>query len=485
MSVLWTKTEVVAATGGKAVGTWPNNGAINGVSIDTRTLQPGDLFVALKDVRDGHDFVASALKAGAAAALVSHVPEGIDKDAPLLIVGDVLAALEDMARVARARTEARIVAVTGSVGKTSTKEMLRVVLARQGKTHVAEASYNNQWGVPLTLARMPKDTEFGVIEIGMNHAGEIAPLTKMTRPHVVMITTVAAAHLEAFENIESIAIEKASIMDGLEPGGVAVLNADTYTAAILVAKSIDVRVRSILFGEAGEEYQLKGISLSDDATIVQTEVNGAAGVFKISTAGRHFAMNGLGVLAVVEALGLDPAIAAIDLADWQPPAGRGTREAIFLDRGDSDQVLHLIDDAFNANPASMEAALEVLAAAKPQDGLGRIEKGRRIAILGDMLELGSGELMAHAGLADLPFIADLSVVHCVGPLMRHLWQALPAAQQGVWVASADEIAPNLHNLVDAGDVVLIKGSKGIKVSALVDVLRKLGHPANKLQNKDS
>lgn len=481
MSALWTSAEAAQATGGRAVGDW----SVSGVSIDTRTLKTGDLFVALKDVRDGHEFVGAALAAGAGAALVSHTPEGVAADAPLLIVPDVLAALEDLGRAARARTNAKIVAVTGSVGKTSTKDMLRVVLARQGKTHAAEASYNNQWGVPLTLARMPEDTEFAVVEIGMNHAGEIAPLAKMTRPHVVMITNVAAAHLEAFENIEAIAIEKASIMEGLEPGGVAILNADTYTAPILVAKSIDLRIRSVLFGEAGEEYQLKDIRLTDDATIVQMEVNGLAGVFKLSTAGRHFAMNGLGVLAVAEALGLDPAIAAIDLAEWQPPAGRGTREAIYLDKGDADQVLSLIDDAFNANPTSMEAALEVLAAAKPKDGLGRIETGRRIAILGDMLELGESEIFAHQGVADLPFIAEITVVHCVGPLMRHLWEALPAAQQGEWVESAADLAPRLHDLVDAGDVVLVKGSKGIKVSSLVDVLRKLGHPAATTENEES
>ena len=485
MSVLWTSVDAATATGGTVVGDW----SVDGVSIDTRTLKRGDLFVALKDVRDGHDFVAAALAAGAGAALVSHAPDDVAEDAPLLIVDNVLEALENMGRAARKRTGAKIVAVTGSVGKTSTKEMLRVVLERQGRTHVAEASYNNQWGVPLTLARMPQDTQFAVIEIGMNHAGETAPLAKLARPDVVMITTVAAAHLEAFDSIFDIAVEKASIMDGMEPGGVAVLNADIETSAILCAKTVDARVRDVMFGVHGDDFQLGEVTLSDDATIVETRIHGADGVFKISTAGRHFAMNGLGVLAVVDALGVDPAIAALDLAAWKPPAGRGTREAIYLDRGDEDQVLWLIDDAFNANPTSMAAALEVLAAAKPVDGLGRIETGRRIAILGDMLELGTDEDAMHAQIADLPYVADLAKVHCVGPLMRHLWERLPIGQQGEWVQSAADLGPRLHNLVDAGDVVLVKGSKGIKVSTLVDVLRKMGHPAlqavENMKNEDA
>lgn len=476
MSGLWTRAEAVAATGGRAIGEW----TVKGVSIDTRSLQPGDLFVALKDVRDGHDFVAAALNAGAAAALVSRVPDGVSHEAPLLIVPDVLEALEDLGRAARARTNAKIVAVTGSVGKTSTKEMLRVVLGAQGRVHVAEASYNNQWGVPLTLARMPKDSEFGVIEIGMNHPGETAPLAQMTRPHVIMITTVAAAHLEAFENIDGIAFEKASIMEGLENGGVAVLNSDIATTGILQEKAAVVGAKTVLFGATAPDYRLDDVSLADDATIVQAHICGEPCLFKISTAGRHFAMNGLGVLAVVEALGADRVVAAIDMAAWRPPAGRGTREKIFLDRGDARQVLHLIDDAFNANPTSMAVALEVLAASKPQNGLGRIVTGRRIAILGDMLELGAGEEDMHAQIAELSFIDQLTTIHCVGPLMRHLWAAIPAAQQGIWVNSADELAPEMHALIDAGDVVLVKGSKGIKVSRLVDVLRKLGHAAGNM-----
>ncbi|MYM55704.1 UDP-N-acetylmuramoyl-tripeptide--D-alanyl-D-alanine ligase [Thalassovita mangrovi] len=471
---LWTADEAAKATGGRATCDWQ----ADGVSIDTRTIRPGDLFVALKAARDGHDFVAQALEKGAAAALVSYVPEGVAEDAPLLIVPDVLKGLEDMGRAARARTDARVVAVTGSVGKTSTKEMLRTVLTGQGKTHAAEASYNNQWGVPLTLARMPRDTDFAVIEIGMNHAGEIAPLARMARPHVAMITTVAAAHLEAFENIEAIAREKAAIFDGLEPGGVAVTNGDLDTAPILEDAARQHGARIITFGEAARNHhRLTEVTLVDDVTVVRGRRWRSPILFKIMAAGRHFAVNAMGVMAVIHALRLDPTMAAADLARWQPPAGRGMRERIQLDPVTEDQALELIDDAFNANPTSMAAALEVLAAAQPRDGIGRVAKGRRVAILGDMLELGDDEIEMHEDLADLPWIADIDVIHCVGPRMNRLWARLPAQQRGDWTETAGKLAERAHRLIDAGDVVLVKGSKGSKVSKVVDAIRKLGHAA--------
>ncbi len=467
---LWTATEAATATGGRAQGDWQ----ATGVSIDTRTILPGDLFVALKDVRDGHDFVAQALEKGAVAALVSHVPEGLSDDAPLLIVDDVLPALERLGAAARARTQARVVAVTGSVGKTSTKEMLRDVLSAQGRTHAAEASYNNHWGVPLTLARMPQNTEFAVIEVGMNHPGEIAPLSRLARPHVAMVTTVAAAHLEAFENIEGIAHEKAAIFDGLEEGGVAIINADLDTTPILMTKAKSVGARIVPFGEKSSDYTLTAVRLSDDKTIVQARIDDDPVMFKISSAGRHFAMNGLGVLAAVEALGGDGGLAAVDIGGWQPPAGRGTREVISLDEADEDMNFDLIDDAFNANPTSLTAALEVLAAATPKDGIGRVSKGRRVAVLGDMLELGPDEVALHTAIADLSFLDNVHVIHCVGPRMRHLWQKLPAPKRGRQVDSAQELAEQAHRIIDAGDVVLVKGSKGSRVSLVVDALRKAG-----------
>ena len=470
MSDLWTAQEAAAATGGRSTCDW----TATGVSIDTRTLAPGDLFVALKDVRDGHEFVAQALEKGAAAALVDRVPDGVAEDAPLLIVDDVLPALEDLGRAGRARTDAKVVAITGSVGKTSTKEMMRAALKGQGRTHAAEASYNNHWGVPLTLARMPRDTEFAVIEIGMNHPGEISPLAVMARPHVALITTIAAAHLEAFENIEGIAREKAAIFCGLEPGGTAVINADVGTAAILDEAARARAATVIRFGTAeSADMRLFDVTVHDAATVGRAETAGEEFLFKVGTPGRHFALNALAVIAAAEAMGADRDVVVCDLGLWRPYKGRGTRETLVLDAVEERMSIELIDDAFNANPTSMAAALEVLAAARVQNDIGRVSRGRRIAILGDMLELGPDEARMHRDIAKLPFMDQLQIIHCVGPRMKTLYDALPEAQRGRWTETAGELAAEAHRLVDAGDVILVKGSKGSRVSEVVTALRRL------------
>jgi UDP-N-acetylmuramoyl-tripeptide--D-alanyl-D-alanine ligase len=474
MTALWTSDDAAQATGGRATAPW----SANGVSIDTRDIAKGDLFVALKDIRDGHDFVAQALAAGASAALVSRIPDGVPADAPLLLVDDVLPALERLGVFARARTRARVIAVTGSVGKTSTKEMLRTVLGRQGKVHAAEKSFNNHWGVPLTLARMPADADFAVIEIGMNHPGEIAPLARMTRPHVAMITTVAAAHLEAFENVEGIAREKAAIFDGLEPKGTAVINGDLETTPILIAAAQMAGAKIVTFGmNAGNHHRILELTQGEDSTVARARAWRTPMLLKVSTAGRHFAVNGLGVIAAATALGADRARALCALGQWVPPAGRGTRERMAMDIVDDHMTFDLIDDAFNANPASMAASLEVLAAAKTTDGLGRHDSGRRIAVLGDMLELGANEAQLHADIAALPAMEDIQLVHCAGPLMRALYDVLPDSKRGEWFKTAPELAARAHSIVDAGDVILVKGSKGSKISLVVDAIRKLGHPA--------
>jgi UDP-N-acetylmuramoyl-tripeptide--D-alanyl-D-alanine ligase len=467
---LWTAADAAAATGGTATTNW----TATGVSIDTRTIQPGDLFVALKDIRDGHEFVSSALAKGAAAALVSHIPNGLSAEAPLLIVDDVLEALTRLGAAGRARSRAKVVGVTGSVGKTSTKEMLRAILSGQGSVHAAEASYNNHWGVPLTLARLPQDTDFAVIEIGMNHPGEIAPLARLARPHVALITIIAPAHLEAFDSLAGIAREKAAICEGLEPGGTAVLPADLETSQILIDIARAHPAQVVTFGTSPKaDYHLTSASLHDSATIVRAVHAGQPFLFKVLSPGRHFALNGLGALAVAEALGLDPVISATDLGHWSPPQGRGMKERILLDAVES-QGFDLFDDAFNANPTSMAAALDVLIAAQPQDGPGRIATGRRIAILGDMLELGPTEDALHRAIAAHPGLQKITTIHCVGPRMKALHALLPRAQRGEWVAEAKDLLPRLRSLVDAGDVVLVKGSKGIKVSLLVDGLKKMG-----------
>jgi len=460
MTALWTAAEAAAATGGRAQGDW----SVTGVSIDTRTLEAGDLFVALKAARDGHDFVAQALDAGAGAALVSHLPEGLAPDAPLLIVEDVLQGLEALGAAARARTDARVVAITGSVGKTSTKEMLLRVLSDQGATHASVASYNNHWGVPLTLARMPRDTDFAVIEIGMNHPGEIAPLTLQTRPHVVLVTTVAAAHLEAFDSVEDIAREKAAILDGLEPGGVAVLNADLDQSPILFEHARALGVTALGFGVQARNYRLIGAEVDGEQTEVRAEAPFGPVLFRLATPGRHFAMNALGALAAATALGADPYKVLDSLPRWSPYRGRGARELIALAGG----ILTLLDDSYNANPVSMAAALAVLASVAPEG------KGRRIACLGDMKELGPQGPALHAGLASLPAMAAIDTVHCIGPLMESLHAALPEHKRGLHCATSAEFAARLPDLVRPGDVLLAKGSLSMGLAKLVDALREIG-----------
>ncbi|MDD7970713.1 UDP-N-acetylmuramoyl-tripeptide--D-alanyl-D-alanine ligase [Roseinatronobacter alkalisoli] len=464
---LWTASDAVRATGGQASTDWQ----ASGISIDTRSLKEGDLFIALKAARDGHDFVAQALNKGAAAAMVDHIPEGVPDDAPLLVVPDVMAALTALGAAGRARSRARVIAVTGSVGKTSTKEMLRDMLSGFGKTHAAEASFNNHWGVPVTLARLAPDADFAVIEIGMNQPGEIAPLAQLTRPHVAMITTIAPAHLEAFENIDGIAHEKASIFNALGAEGHAVFPCDLPTSPILRDAAMQSGATIWSFGYGSDRVRPADMTQTEAALVLRAHVGDMRVSVRLANAGAHFGMNGLGCLAVAQALGLDLARAALGLGHWQPPAGRGLRQTIVLDSVE-ELGFTLIDDAFNANPASLEAALEMLAKITPaQTQTGR--RGRRIAILGDMLELGPDEQSLHEAIAQYPAIAAVDLVHCVGPRMAALSRRLPLRQRGRQVAQADDLTGLVHLLVAPGDVVLVKGSKGSLVSRVVDALRNL------------
>ncbi|MDK8872142.1 UDP-N-acetylmuramoyl-tripeptide--D-alanyl-D-alanine ligase [Paracoccus sp. SSJ] len=447
---LWTSQDAAEATGGRATRDF----AVGGVSIDTRTIRPGDLFVALQAARDGHDFVARALEKGAGAALVSRIPEGVAPDAPLLVVPDVLPALEALGRAGRARMRGKIVAITGSVGKTSTKEMARVALAGQGRVHAAEASYNNHWGVPLTLARMPEDTDFAIVEIGMNHPGEIEPLARLARPHVAMVTTVAAAHLEAFGAIEGIAREKGAIFRGLIQPGTAIIPEDLPVTQLLRDCADDAAAIVIGFGQQGMARPLNAETL-DGVTRVRARVLGETVDFTLASAGTHFVMNAVGMLAALSAAGADVAEAAKHLSDWRPPLGRGAVE-------DLDGI-RLIDDAYNSNPTSLSAGLATLA---------RLTGGRRVAILGDMLELGPDEIALHAGMAGDPAMEAVDLVHTAGPRMRALHEALPPGRRGMHAETAAELAGKVGELVASGDIVLVKGSKSSKVSTVVDALRR-------------
>lgn len=470
-TLLWTAAEAAAATGGEARG-WDG---VSGVSIDSRTLAPGDLFVALAgESRDGHEFVAQALANGAAAAMVSRVPDGLPAGAPLLLVNDTLEGLRALGSAARARSAARVIAVTGSVGKTSTKEMLRAMLAPQGATHAAEKSFNNHWGVPLTLARMPAATRWAVIEMGMNHPGEITPLSRLARPHVALITAVEAVHLAAFDSVEQIADAKAEIFAGLEPRGVAILNRDNPHFARLVRQAGAARILS--FGTADADLLLEQATIAGLATVVRARILGQPVAIKLGAPGAHFALNAVAALGAVTAVGADLARAGLAMADWAPPEGRGQRWRIDLGPAGLDGAITLIDESYNANPASMRAALAVLAASPVTHGAGRISRGRRLAFLGDMLELGPTEHALHAGLAALPEIDRIDQLHLAGPRMRSLHEALPAGKRGEWFEDSAALAERARRLVDAGDVCMVKGSLGMAMRRVVEAIKALGEP---------
>ncbi|MDF2618288.1 MAG: UDP-N-acetylmuramoylalanyl-D-glutamyl-2,6-diaminopimelate/D-alanyl-D-alanyl ligase [Xanthobacteraceae bacterium] len=457
---LWTPDALAAATGGTLTGAPAR--AIGGVSIDTRTLRPGDAFFAIKgDNSDGHAYVGTAADRGAALCVVERgrvgeMPEG----AALLAVDDVLGALEAAGRAARGRTRARIVGVTGSVGKTTTKEALLLALGADGPTHASAASYNNHWGVPLSLARMPASSAYGVFELGMNHAGEIEPLVKMVRPHVAVITTIEPVHIAQFPNVEAIADAKAEIFAGVQPGGAAVLNRDNPHFERLAAAARAAGIQNIVgFGEAeGAQARLVCVKLQAQSSTANADIMGETVSFKIGLPGRHIVQNALAVLAAAKLAGADLCLAAMALSSLGPPPGRGVRTTLGVKGG----LATLIDESYNANPASMRAALAVLGAA-PVEG-----RGRRLAVLGDMLELGPrGEAM-HAEIA--PAAASADLIFCAGPLMRALWEALPENRRGAWAPDARALLPLVAERLRGGDVVMVKGSNGSRMGPLVRAL---------------
>lgn len=461
---LWTCDDVLVATGGKAHGAgW----TASGVSIDSRTLEPGDLFVAIVgENSDGHAYVANALEKGAAAAIVSRVDDLMLSAGPLVEVDDTLEALNALGRAARARTNAKVIAVTGSVGKTGTKEGLRMIFSEQGATHASAASYNNLWGVPLSLARMPKETEFGVFEIGMNHPGEITPLSKMVEPLVGIVTTVEAVHIEYFDSVEQIADAKGELFDGLQPGGIAILNRDNPHFERLRAKAeASGAGRIIGFGEHEEaDARLDKVALREDGSSVAATICGQKVAYKVGVPGRHIVMNSLAMLACVQAVGADLALAAMALGRLQAPKGRGERHLVSA--GGRNFVV--IDESYNANPASMRASIEALGQANPQG------RGRRIAVLGDMLELGEDSDAMHRDLAPVLRHAHVDLLFASGPHMRELFRAVPAAHQGRYAPSAAELVEPLLEEIRNGDVLMVKGSFGSKMGPVVEALVALG-----------
>lgn len=463
MSFLWTADALVAAMDGRPLGPMPEG--ISGISIDSRSLQPGDAFFAIKgEAMDGHDFATAAIKAGAGVLVVAEgkLPSLGRLTAPMIVVEDVLAALEKLGVAARARSNAKIIAVTGSAGKTTTKEALRHVLSAVGKVHASAQSFNNHWGVPLTLARMPEDCDYAVFEIGMNHPGEIRPLVKMVRPHVAIVTLIAAAHLGFFKNLDEIARAKAEIFEGIEPDGAAVLNRDDPRWKLLDKMARSAGVEHVFgFGEnARSTFKLAKCVLHADHSDIIARVDGHEVAASIGAPGRHMVQNVLAVLGAAHLVGADLAKVASALADLSAERGRGKRHVLRHPKG----PITLIDESYNANPASMDAAMALLNAT-PVTG-----EGRRIAVLGDMLELGGHSAKLHAALADLIVGTETRTVFLGGPEMQALADILPDDIKTEYRAGAEDLKPVLLSALKAGDVVMIKSSKGIGFSKLVDAL---------------
>jgi UDP-N-acetylmuramoyl-tripeptide--D-alanyl-D-alanine ligase len=454
---LFTLDAILAATGGRTAGVSATE--INSISIDSRELGPDGLFVAIKGDRfDGHDFVDTAIANGAAAALVT---DGKSVGEGRVVVADALGGLRDIARAARARSRAFIVGVTGSVGKTTTKEAIRTVLETAGETHYSIKSFNNHWGVPLMLARMPETAQFGVFEMGMSAREEIRPLSKLVRPHVAVITNVAPAHLETLGSLENIALAKAEIFDGLEPGGTAVINADHPQIDILMQAASAAGVASVItYGfSAGVDWQLVDVETTADGSTATVERGGERYALKLGVAGRHMLLNATAALIVAELAGIDTGFALHTLARLGAQPGRGQRSSF----GPVDKPLLLIDESYNANTASMGAALDVFASVAPADG-------RKVIVLGDMRELGETADALHASLAPAVIESGATRVHLVGQHMAALRDALPAAIVASHHLSVEQAQEVIIDDLAYGDAVMIKGSNGVGLARIVSAI---------------
>ncbi len=471
---LWTLEAMATAMRAERHGALPSS--VPGISIDSRSIQLGEAFFAIQgDSCDGHEFVPAALAAKAGLAVVAADRRAeLPADAPLLVVPDVLAGLRSLATAARARSSAKIIGVTGSVGKTGTKEALRLALSKDGETHASVASYNNHWGVPLSLARCPTTARYAVFEMGMNHEGEIAPLTRLVRPHVAIITTIAPVHLEFLGSLTKIADAKAEIFCGVESGGAAVINRDIAQFAQLKRRAKEAGVARIVAFGAHEEADARLIkcALHPHCSTVEADILGTRLSYKIGAPGRHLVSNSLAVLAAVELAGADLALAAVALAELKAIAGRGAPVEIDLPGGPA----LVIDESYNANPASVDAALALLGRAPVGP------HGRRIAVLGDMLELGPKGRALHRGLVDPVLANAVDLVFCCGPLMQALWQALPAGRRGGYAEDSAALEAQVLPVVRAGDVVMVKGSLGSRMAPIVKALQRAYPHRNALED---
>lgn len=470
MNILWTSKEIAEATGGTCSGTWQ----VSGISIDSRTVKAGDLFIALKGPNfDGHDFVKAALDKGASGALVSQIPPGAQAE-KCVVVPDTFMALEKLGAAARTRSSAKIIAVTGSVGKTGCKEALRQILGAQAPTYASVGSFNNHWGVPLTLARMPRDCVFAVIEMGMNHVGELGPLSRMVRPHIALITTIAPVHIANFKDLHEIAGAKAEIFEGLGTDGHAVLNADNEFIGFLTKTALKHEVRHVYsFGAKGKDARLEGFHLHPETSAVQAMIMGRALQYKVNAPGEHWVMNSLAVMLCAALAGADMDKAAQTLGTLELAQGRGVAREIKINGGS----FTLIDESYNASPIAVDMALRVLGKRTPKG------KGRRLIALGDMRELGEHSQKLHLALLQPIVDAGVDKVFCCGEHMKHVFDALPADKKGAYAFTSDALAPLVAAAIMPDDILTVKGSHSVAMEKVVAALEKLENSSHTQDQK--
>jgi UDP-N-acetylmuramoyl-tripeptide--D-alanyl-D-alanine ligase len=461
---LWTSQELEAVLNTEIKARWNSYG----VSIDSRSLEKGDLFLALSGENfDGHAYVKTALDSGAAGAVVSKKVDGVDPG-KLISVKDVKEALITLGKAGRARVDVPIIAVTGSVGKTGTKEALKAALSRYKKTHASVLSYNNDVGVPLSLARMPYDVEYGIFELGMNHSGEIEELVKLVRPDVSIITTVELAHSEFFENVEEIADAKAEIFTTMNGDGSAIINHDNPHYERLKLRAEQAGVKKIISFGSNDDADVRVVRhyFHDTCSCVIADIMGRMMSYKVGMLGYHWVMNSMAVLAAVDAVGADLGLSGLGLAELTPLVGRGRRDRIYFDIATEASFL-LIDESYNANPASMNAAINTLGECENSD------TGRKIAVLGDMAELGDQAYEMHMGLAVKLYDAEVDRIFLVGQHMKKLADLVNNQYPEIYVSYFNDKAAlerallsDLHN----NDIIMVKGSNS---SGMFDVVKKL------------
>ena len=470
--ILWNKITAEAATLGQCKAFWE----ASGISFDTRKISKGDLFIALPGKRDGHNFIKTAFDRGAAAAMVTKIPKSLYDEGKLLVVDDVMKALVRMAMMARDESKATFIGITGTSGKTSTKDMGGLVFERFGKTHFSEKSYNNILGCSLTLATIPKDTEYVLVEIGTNSLGEIAELSQIVKPDHVIITDVSVGHIEGLKSLDNIVQEKASICLGQRQKGIAIIPTSIERFSQLKAKVENFGSNVISFGEnESSDVKIENAKVENSvvtAKILDHKQNSLD--LKLKTAGKHYLKNATALLTLTASLNLSSSKAISALGKWTPSAGRGQVSEIKFRKNNFRIAIHLIDESYNANPGSMRSSLETLTCIFTNKK-SKYSHKRRIAVLGDMLELGSSEVREHINILKFANLTQIHKIFCVGPRMRRLYDVLPSSKQGFWNETAGEMQHVLVNKVQNGDIVMIKGSFSMRMDTIVSELKRLNN----------